>query len=250
MNYLEKQKNKRRKILVGTYLFVVVMGICSMMYFFILKQWEGLTLQSWVALFLGVILTLAFVKLSQLFDGWYDGRYKEFGNFKKGIEGETAVITELKRILSVEYSIIPSVDTGSNGDADIIVVGPKGVLVIEVKNWSTKVEIEEKKIWRIKYGGKQRSLEDRDSFRQVKIKANDVDKLLRQKGVFVDKSIPILIFVGGKVSWEGKLPTWVCHIDNIAKLLRPIENKKEYNTERVQMIVKKLKKYSTCDNSC
>jgi hypothetical protein len=67
--------------------------------------------------------------------------------FKCGAEGEAILRKILRRTLSDEYTAYYGYKTNNNGDIDCIIVGPKGVFVIEVKHYKGIISYSEKTGW-------------------------------------------------------------------------------------------------------
>jgi len=67
-----------------------------------------------------------------------------------GDEGEEAFVTYLAGRLSEEYVAVRGLLVARNLDADVIVVGPTGIWVYEVKHWSGKITCESGKWRRVK----------------------------------------------------------------------------------------------------
>ncbi len=64
---------------------------------------------------------------------------KQFKGYWRGVVGEKIVAKNLENSLDDNYSVFANVnipEIGRNEDIDFIAVGPKGVIIIEVKNWS------------------------------------------------------------------------------------------------------------------
>lgn len=156
---------------------------------------------------------------------------EKVGNYSQGIRGESMVIEKLESILSDEYTIIPSVVISDYGDTDIVVVGPKGVIAIEVKNWSDPITIKDGKIWRQMKSDTQRNLVTSDPFAQVKGQAGSIQRLLNNEGIDCSRVTPVVVFAGGDIHWEGKNPTLLFHVDSLHKMPEHTNDKDIYSSE-------------------
>jgi hypothetical protein len=113
--------------------------------------------------------------------------------FVKGAQGEEWVARELT-FLPSSYQIfhglvLPGRDgEPPDGDVDHVVVGPTGVFVVETKNWSGHITVEQ---GRILYDGKQ---PDRPPLEQVRQRVESLRRILKKElGADVEVS-PILCF--------------------------------------------------------
>lgn len=67
-----------------------------------------------------------------------------------GDEGEKAFVTYLAGRLSEEYVAVRGLLVSRNLDADVIVTGPNGIWIYEVKHWSGDITCERGEWWRMK----------------------------------------------------------------------------------------------------
>ncbi len=86
----------------------------------------------------------------------YDSAARRFEHFLKGAKGEEIVARELAMLPSGWFVFhgIPIDGSGGAGpiaDFDHIVVGPPGIIIVETKNWSARVTVEN---GRIRCGGR------------------------------------------------------------------------------------------------
>lgn len=116
-------------------------------------------------------------------------------SFLKGARGEEWVARALSLLPSgyhVYHGIIaPSSMLGKTIDYDHVVVGPTGIFLIETKNWSGKITVDN---GRILYNGEE---PDRPPLEQVKNAANLLRKALRDN---VHRNVevqPVLCFADG-----------------------------------------------------
>lgn len=106
----------------------------------------------------------------------------------KGIDGEKAVFEELKRILDKDkYYIKPNfVIPGKSFDLDVIVIGPKGLIVFEIKNCSGQTVFQEDNVSKFYNKGSiktQYTLSNVEDPRiQLKISVEKLINYLKQKG--------------------------------------------------------------------
>lgn len=161
MTYMQKKWFKNSAIIIG---FCIALSV-----YIIVEAWKIHQLPPSVqtiilfclalivfGMFLGSISDKIFVRwLDPLADKVFD----EISRLEKGEEGENGVCGELNRILDLsKYTIhrnfaIP----GKKFDIDAIVVGPKGVIVLEIKNYTK----------RMAFDGDKAMVETGNSFRRI-----------------------------------------------------------------------------------
>lgn len=114
-----------------------------------------------------VIAGILFLVLAVVLAAFINISESKLANFFKGAQGEEDVARELA-FLSSDFRVFNCVESGkeallpSNGDYDHIVIGPTGIFVIETKNWSGTVTLED---GRILYNGRT---PDRSPIEQVR----------------------------------------------------------------------------------
>ncbi|NCD32272.1 MAG: NERD domain-containing protein [Spartobacteria bacterium] len=113
-----------------------------------------------------------------------------YTGFVKGARGEERTAQTL-RLLSHDFTVFHGVNvTGGKNDVDHLVIGPTGVLVIETKNWSGEIKVEQQEIL---YNGMKPS---RPPLDQVKKAAQQVAAMLgTDDGLDVT---PVLCFISGE----------------------------------------------------
>jgi hypothetical protein len=81
-----------------------------------------------------------YAKFSKRLNLYLDQKFLQNNTAEKGIEGEDLVETELKRILDEGYRIYKNFKIpGREFDIDFVIVGPRGIILLEVKNYSEKI---------------------------------------------------------------------------------------------------------------
>lgn len=83
----------------------------------------------------GSLIMLVLVWLSRRLNDLTSDALLKLGNAIKGDEGEKQTLKKLQESLDERYKIYPNfVIPGKKFDLDVLIVGPKGILSIEVKN--------------------------------------------------------------------------------------------------------------------
>ncbi len=245
MNYLRKQKRKYDFFAILATGLILTVGIYYSIQAIEEKKWTETSMEVWTGVIIGILIMLLYLLFKKIADKKFDEWMEQSANYGRGIVGEMKVFEKLQKILPKDHVIITSVVTGKYGDADIVTIGPKGVIVFEVKNWSNDVFIKNGKIWLKKQGGKQWNLMEKNPFAQVKGQCMSIDTVLKESNLFVERSIPVVIFINN-VQWNGELRTLVSDVNNLDKVLDYITDKPtKYNKEVIQKIAQKLKEFST-----
>lgn len=88
-----------------------------------------------IALFFGVVVGIIEIKFLERVADMTDRIYRAMMNALKGDRGEKAVAASLRQILGEQYRVYPNFKLPEwKFDIDIVIVGPKGIITLEVKN--------------------------------------------------------------------------------------------------------------------
>jgi|WetSurMetagenome_2_1015567.scaffolds.fasta_scaffold261010_2 hypothetical protein len=166
--------------------------------------------------------------------------------FKMGLSGERQVIANIADKLGAEHSLFNDVmlkDGKAGGNIDHIIVGPRGIFVIETKNFSKSRSV---------YGDNWEGLKQSPSM-QAKINAKRVYFLLNNKNI-LGRPFPlvhaIVALPNGKSKLEIKKFPEMCEIieikdGNDRSLYDYVMSYKEiiFSTEEIGRIVDSLKNF-------
>lgn len=84
----------------------------------------------------GVVRTLIMVSSVVMFWYWW----RRYNSYKYGFAGETHVTQLLKSALPDDYYLLNNViPTQGHGNIDHVILSPRGIFVIETKNWGGKI---------------------------------------------------------------------------------------------------------------
>jgi hypothetical protein len=137
-----------------------------------------------------------------------------FYTWKSGLNGERRVVNNVSRNLSNEYSLFNDVliRDGCKGNIDHIIVGPKGILVIETKNNQGAISYDGFKWTGIKGSPSQQV--NKNMFR--------VKDILKNCEVFKNKELylrSIVVFSNPKAKITiSKDPEWNCRIIHLKNI--------------------------------
>jgi len=137
-------------------------------------------------------------------------RWKRGSNYIKGIEGEKAVIGALGE-LDDSWILINDIKlTKQHGNIDHILLSPKGIFLIETKNYGGSVRCYGDN-WIIlskrRYYGKKRRFEIRSASRQVKFQASLLHGLLKRKLKLDIPITPVCVFTDPEVKLQINKPS-------------------------------------------
>lgn len=178
------EANKRRNLVVVVVLLVV--GECLILLGSNITQW---------LLLAAVLPVIAVPVFLRRYDIW-----------KAGSKGESAVALTLQELDDSYYLLSSVVLPGRKRDIDHVVLGTKGVFVLESKNYSGKVVCDGDNWYRMKRRASTEAAADSLS-KQVKRNASDLRNLIRQETRFNLHVNPILVFVNPSVELELNNPT-------------------------------------------
>jgi hypothetical protein len=165
---------------------------------------------------------------------------KLFFGYNSGLVGEISVENELTK-LSDEYIIFCDIKIPPNkGNIDFVVVGPSGLLVLEVKNHKGEIGFSEGNLLR------NGSIPEKNFLRQVKGNARSVSKYLGSKLNLEFYVKPLLIFSNPRTTMTfGLKPVDNVYIINKYYLERLMHSFRSVNWNfKKQEVVKVLEELS------
>jgi hypothetical protein len=153
----------------------------------------GFYFEQWVVLFAGLILlSVGVTYLTRSF------------SFKAGIEGEKAVVEALQELDDSYYLINDLMAGRGRGNIDHVLLSPKGILVIETKNYTGDVRCDGNR-WRKK--GKRRLYDIPSVSRQAISNADYLSSMMHRKLNFDVPVRPVCVFTNPWVELKLRKPT-------------------------------------------
>jgi hypothetical protein len=118
--------------------------------------------------------------------------FRTYINYAFGQRGERRVLKALAA-LPDEYNVISNwkPESSKEGDADMIVVGPPGILVLEVKTWTMPVVCESDKWYIVRSNGYRKAV--KSPTKQAKRNAKLVENHIGGRSAKC-KVIPVVVF--------------------------------------------------------
>jgi hypothetical protein len=115
------------------------------------NRFNPITLLIVISAIMGALLWILFRWLFKKLDTYIDNIDVNLGIAMAGDDGEVKVFEELKKVLNDSYTVYPNyIIPGHKFDLDFLIVGPKGLIVVEVKNFSNATFFSEDKAMIIK----------------------------------------------------------------------------------------------------
>jgi len=165
---------------------------------------------------------------------------KDMDNAELGFKGEETVSGWLKQILSAEeYIILPNVVLPNHRyDIDFIVIGPKGIIILEVKNFTGKFHFSNDEYFEIKNGKKNALPPFFDPREQVKKQTFDLREYFELKGHGNARILKALVFVNkDSITIDGNTGIYVVNsLDSLKNFFDNITLDINYTPEYCEKI--------------
>ena len=157
---------------------IIILTLITLYFVFIYPRFD---LQYFVTIIACILLSRTLFTIAK--------KYKNIAwSFKKGYVGEKQVLEDLVW-LSNEYDIFPNLKiSGEISDIDFVVIGPTGILAIDVKSHKGNIEFDGKDLL------KDRKVFEKNIMKQVKSEAYMLSEYLKQKLNRKFYIKPVLVF--------------------------------------------------------
>lgn len=247
ISYSEKQLFKHKATEWMIIVFVLIITFVFVWYFVVSMDWSNAPL----------ISSLIFMAIGVVFGFIYSWIIKKIGfflarlDYKKyrsrvGAEGENIVYKELDKILDDSYYVCRNYQIpGHKFDLDFLVLGPKGLVVIEVKNFSNSTVFLEDRVVSIKnYGYKQESRElfgKADPRVSLDIHCRYLNNYLNYLGYKNIKIKKVLVFPNDHITIEGSSKTYIVKkLNELDKYFTSAYLDERFTREFCESIIDKL----------
>jgi hypothetical protein len=250
-SYSEKQlrKNRFKKYCVSSVFFIVM---------FLLIKYAVLPILNFKTLLNGNFLLILILMLSGTVAGligvgmsvWLESFLAKVNNdigvSMAGHDGEQKVFKELGSILNDKYTVYPNyIVPGHKFDLDFLIVGPKGLIVVEVKNFSNATVFTEDKALSIKESGYKQEVTKLVGSADPRTKLETHCKVLNNYLNYLDfdniKIKKVLVFARDHVTIEGKSKIYIVKkISDLRKYFNELYNDERFTTEFCKEINAKL----------
>lgn len=260
MNFFKKEisysKQKIKYNVLKQWIFYVVyfsVSLFILLYFFkyLKLSLDQSSLLIAVSMILGVILGLITVWINKFTNDFFLKTDIEKSIARKGYEGEKRAYLELIKILDSEkYRIHQNFKLpGAKFDFDFLIIGPKGVVVLEVKNSDNSYIFTEKEAIRVKVS--KYSREETKLFGPCDYRNKLIDRCLflanylKSIGLSQIKVRKALVFVDSKVEIKGKPKVFiVSNINELANYFSTLNEDRRFSQDFCEKIDKKLGFYN------
>lgn len=235
-NYLEERAKFNRNIAIISFL----LGIMGVIYFYTSVFSENfLTFGGFIILYLIPYFSIFMLGVSFF-------TFRNYSNYKKGLDGEKRVIEHLSSLEDDYYLINDLKLPESYGNIDHIILGPNGIFVIETKNFEGKIRCVEdvwyqyKDIWKI-----PEEHEIKSPSKQVKGNALKLKQFIESKNVF-SKSLRlwvdgIVVFTNPNTNLELNNPTvLVLKIEELYNYIKNKRSKIKFSSKELELIGKAI----------
>lgn len=135
---IKKHKIKKYSVFISVFLTaIVLLYFCYKSLSNDLNRLNPIVLLQVFSMIAGVFLYVIVKWLLKKLDNYIDNIDINLGVAMAGDDGEVQVFEELKKVLDDNYTVYPNyIIPGHKFDLDFLIVGPKGLIVVEVKNFS------------------------------------------------------------------------------------------------------------------
>jgi hypothetical protein len=250
-SYSEKQlrKNRIKKYSVLVIILIVFVALIKYIILPFLKDPKWLSANSLfilILMILGVTACLAALGLSKWVESFLNNVNSDIGISMAGHEGEKNVYEELRRVLDDKYTVYPNyIIPGHKFDLDFLIVGPKGLIVVEVKNLSNSTIFTEDKALSIKKSGYKKETKELVGSSDPRTKINIHCKVLNNYLNYLDFNNinikKVLVFAKDHVTIEGKSKIYIVKkIDELGKYFNSLYQDERFTPEFCEEINKKL----------
>ncbi len=256
MNFLKKErsysKQKIKDNVLKQWIFYVVcfsVSVFLLLYLFkyLRLSFDQNSLLIAVSMILGVILGLITVWVNKFTNDFFLKTDNKKNIARKGYEGEKKVYLKLIKILDPEkYKIHQNFKIpGAKFDFDFLIIGPKGVVVLEVKNSDNSYIFFERGAIRVKiskYSREETKLFGRCDHREKLINyCLYLDNYLKSLGFSQIKIRKALVFVDSKVEIKGKSKVFIMsNINELDKYFNTLNEDRRFSQDFCEKIDKKL----------
>lgn len=174
---------------------------------------------------------------------YLDSLIDKLDSLIKGEEGENRVINFLKRHLSDKYVYIKNYELSNieTGDIDGILIGPKGIILLEIKNYHGLFRVSGQELYRKERGKMRYKLYYKNPIRQILEREFFLNELLKDNNINI-KTIPIVVFVNGKIeNVQGLDNCFVIEYYKLVDFINKLTDIENWNKDLEKKILDVLK---------
>lgn len=147
--------------------------------------------------------------IDKLLDPILDKTIKSAKRAKRGIDGEGAVAEWLVDIVGKGHFVRNVELPGHHYDFDAVIVGEKGVIVLEVKNLTDPIRFDGEDYYRIKDGKSTLLSPEKDPRFKLQSRVYELKQYLNSNGFGNIMTQKALVISNGLVTWSGPVETYI-----------------------------------------
>lgn len=211
-SYSQKQLIKHQGMKWAVILFGLLFLILAISYFWVVGGYwihDPQFIVTGVAVLLGALVILLAQRVSNCLDNYLINKDGQIGIAKAGDLGECLVREELDKVLDDSYVVCANyIIPGHKFDLDFLIIGPKGLIVVEVKNFSDSTIFSEQQALRVKDFGYRREttmlVGKADPRTKIDTHCRVFNNYLNYLGLDNIKIKKVLVFPKDHITIEGK----------------------------------------------
>jgi hypothetical protein len=171
-------------------------------------------------------------------EDYVDYLFEQRDRLLMGDEGEERVANFLKRHLDDSFIYIknyylPNIEAG---DIDGLLVGPKGIILLEVKNYRGLFRVSGRDLYKKEKIRKRYRLYYRNPIPQILEKERFLIELFKQNNIFI-KITPIVVLVDGKIEEvQGLKGCWILEYYKLADFIYKLPDIDNWNKTLKQQL--------------
>lgn len=198
------------------------------------------------SMLLGLVIGLLLVWVNKITDRFFKKTDLEINKGIDGRDGEEKTYLSLIKILNNDYKIIPNFKIkNTKFDFDFLVLGPKGLIAVEVKNSSYNYIFEEDRI--VKYKTSRYSRTDtilcgRSDYRKKLInRCKYLESLINNDELSGVKIRKLLVFVNSDIEIKGKPKVFVVkNLNELSSYFNTLQEDARFTKDFCEIINKKI----------
>ena len=230
---LLKYRVQLYSIFIVLILIVIYSAYISMHSFFLFSPTQKIVgVAGLILTFFGIGSAYFYMWFTKKFNKKIDGLINNINGFKLGIAGKNIVNEELHKILDdKQFNIKPNFKfKDKNFDIDFLVIGPKGLILFEVKNYSYKLKFFDNFVSYIS-GGVERQA-DKDPRVALGFYADYLKNYLLTKGfknLLINKAVIIPDKSKVKIATDKTGVYIICGVEGIKEYLDGLKEDPQYD---------------------
>lgn len=195
---------------------------------------------------LGAVASLVSLWLFRKIDSFLNKTDIKIGIAMAGDKGEMMVFEELNKVLNENYTVYPNyIIPGHKFDLDFLIVGPKGLIVVEVKNFSNATFFSEDKALSIKEAGFKKEVTKLVGSSDPRTRIDTHCKVLNNYLNYLDFNNinirKVLVFAKDHVTIEGKSNIYIVKkIYELGKYFESLYEDEKFTPEYCEEVNNKL----------